>query len=191
MWDNDPEPDYEKLYSKLVQRHERVGKAFQALKMQNEELAADLEEKNWAIEELKSDAQELADLVKTKENVIEDLKKSPVKAKTRISAMQEEIRSLQASSAVDEEPKEQTTHRVSSHNLESIHERYNRVLDILREERCSMANAFRLARCTRSTIRDFVAIAELKIVDAREHELVTRDHSGSVQQLEQACRKRL
>ena len=106
--------------------------------------------------------------------------------------MQEGIRSLQASdaAAVDEEPEEQTTHRVSSHNLESIHERCNRVLDILREERCSMANAFRLARCPRSTIRDFIAIAELKIVDAREHELVTRDHSGSVQQLE-VCRKRL
>ena len=64
--------------------------------------------------------------------------------------MQEEIRSLQASDAAavdDEAPEEQTTHRVSSHNLESIHERYNRVLDILREERCSMANAFQLARC--------------------------------------------
>ena len=31
----------------------------------------------------------------------------------------------------------------------------------------------------RSTIRDFEAIAKLKIVDAREHRLVTRDHSGS------------
>lgn len=191
---NETDPDYEKLYSKLVQRHERVGKAFQALQTQNEELAAELEEKNREIEELNSDAQELADLVKTKEQVIEDLKKSLVEAKTRISAMQEEIRSLQATDAApvdDEAPEEQTTHRVSSHNLDSIHERYNRVLDILREERCSMANAFRLARCPRSTIRDFVAIAELKIVDAREHELVTSDHSGSVQQLEQACRKRL
>ena len=87
------------------------------------------------------DAQELADLVKTKEQVVDDLKKSLVEAKTRISAMQEEIRSLQASdtAAVDKEPEEQTTLRVRSHNLESIHECYNRVLDILREERCSMA----------------------------------------------------
>ena len=51
-----------------------------------------------------------------------------------------------------------------------------------------MGNAFWLARCPSTTIRDFVAIAELKIVDAREHELVTRDHTGLVQQLE---RKRL
>ena len=190
---DEPDPDYEKLYSKLVQHHERVGNAFQSLKTQNEELAAELEGKNREIEELNSDTLELADLVKTKEQVIQDLQKSLVEAKTRISATQEEIRSLQASdtAAVDEAPEEQTTHRVSSHNLESIHECYNRVLDILQEELCSMANTFWLARCPRSTIRDFVAIAELKIVDAREHELVTHDHSGSVQQLEQACRKRL
>ena len=100
---------------------------------------------------------------------------------------------MQASNAAaaDEEPGEQTANRVSAHNLESVHERYSRVLAILREEHCSMANAFRLARCPRSTIRDFVAIAELKVIDAREHELVTRDHTGSVQQLEHACRKRL
>ena len=69
--------------------------------------------------------------------MIDDLKESLSEAKTRISAMQEEIRSLQASdaAAVDEELAEQTTNRVSSHNLESIHERYNRVLEILREER--------------------------------------------------------
>lgn len=71
--------------------------------------------------------------MKTKEQVIKDLKKSLVEANTRISAMQEEIRSLQASdaAAVDEVPKEQTTHCVSSYNLEHIHERYNKVLDIL------------------------------------------------------------
>ena len=57
--------------------------------------------------------------------MVEDLKKSLVEANTRISAMQEEIRSSQASDApaVDEEPEEQITHRVSSHNLERIHER--------------------------------------------------------------------
>ena len=114
------------------------------LKRQNKELAADLDGKNREIEELNSDAQELTELV------IEDLKKSLDEAKTCISAMQvEEIRNLQAydAAAVDKEPEKQTTHRVSSHNLESIHERYSTVLVILREERCSMANAFRLARC--------------------------------------------
>ena len=93
--------------------------------------------------------------------------------------MQEEIRSLQVTNAAeaDEEPGEQTANHVSAHNLESIHERYSRVLAILQEETCSMASAFWLARCPHSTIRDFVVITKLKIVDAREHELVTRDHT--------------
>ena len=55
-----------------------------------------------------------------------------------------------------------------------------------------MANAFRIANCPRSTVHDFIAIAELKIVDSREHNFVVRDHQGSsVKQLETACRRRL
>jgi len=54
-----------------------------------------------------------------------------------------------------------------------------------------MANAFRLAGCLRSTVRDFVAIAELKIVDHQEHDRVIRDHAGSVKKLEATCRRRL
>ena len=54
-----------------------------------------------------------------------------------------------------------------------------------------MANAFRLAGCPRSTVRDFEAIAELKIVDHREHDLVIRDHAGSAKELEATCRRRL
>ena len=69
-----------------------------------------------------------------------------------------------------------------------IHGWYERVLQ---DNRCSMANAFRLAGCPRSTVRDFVAIAELKIVDHREHDRVIRDHAGSVKELEAICRTRL
>ena len=55
-----------------------------------------------------------------------------------------------------------------------------------------MANAFRLSGCPRSTLRDFVAIAELKIVDRREHDRVLSDwRSGFVTELEAACRRRL
>ena len=51
--------------------------------------------------------------------------------------------------------------------------------------------AFRLAGCPRSAICDFVAIAELKIVDHRGHDRVIRDHAGSVKELEATCRTRL
>lgn len=78
---DDPERNYEKLYSKLVQHHEWVGKAFKALHTQHEELGADLEEKIWKIKELNNLAQEHADLIKTKVKVIEELKNSLVEAK--------------------------------------------------------------------------------------------------------------
>lgn len=107
--------------------------------------------------------------------------------------MEEEIRSLRVNraEAEDEECGHQTTHCISTHNLDNIHERYTKVFGILIAEQCSMANALQLARCPRSTICDFVAIAELKIVDAREHEHVTHKHTGSVKQLELACCRRL
>ena len=43
----------------------------------------------------------------------------------------------------------------------------------------------------RSTVRDFFAMAELKVVDFRTRDLVIRDHVGSVKELEAVCRKRL
>ena len=46
--------------------------------------------------------------------------------------------------------------RVNSHSLSSIHSRYAKVLQVIDDNRCSMANAFRLAGCPRSTVRDFV-----------------------------------
>ena len=62
----------------------------------------------------------------------------------------------------------------------------------MKENRCSMACAFRLAGCPQSTLRDFVAIAELKKVDSRELDLVLRNQEvKSVRDLEVVCRKRL
>ena len=55
-----------------------------------------------------------------------------------------------------------------------------------------MANAFRLAGCPRSALRDFIAIAELRIVDEREFESASREISvGSVKDLVTVCRRRL
>ena len=42
-----------------------------------------------------------------------------------------------------------------------------------------------------NSFRDFLAIAELKIVDHGEHDRVIRDHIGSVKEFEVTCRKRL
>ena len=80
---------------------------------------------------------------------------------------------------------------ISSQSLCSIHSQYQKVLQVLSDNHCSMANAFRLAGCPRSTIRDLMVIAELKIVDHQEHDRVIHDHAGSVKELEATCRTRL
>jgi len=53
-----------------------------------------------------------------------------------------------------------------------------------------MATAFLLTGCPRSTILNFIAIADLKIVDHQEHDHVIRDHAGSLKELEATCRKK-
>lgn len=60
-----------------------------------------------------------------------------------------------------------------------------------KKQQCSIANAFQQARCPHCTIRDFIAMVKLKIINATEYKLVTHDHTGSEKQLEQACRKHL
>lgn len=55
-----------------------------------------------------------------------------------------------------------------------------------------MANACRLSGCPRSTLQDFIAIAELKKVDSRAFEIALANYQGeSVRELEQMCRKSL
>lgn len=81
--------------------------------------------------------------------------------------------------------------RVNSHSLSNIHSRYQKVLQVISDNCCSMANAFHLAGCPGSTMRDFVAISKLKTVDHRDYDRVIGDHTGSVKELETTCRTRL
>ena len=82
--------------------------------------------------------------------------------------------------------------RVSTHSLATIHKRYEQVLQTMKENRCSMACAFRLAGCPWSTLRGFMAIAELIKVDSRELNLVLHDQRvTSVRDLRVVSRKRL
>ncbi|XP_067047209.1 uncharacterized protein [Acropora muricata] len=183
--------DLRKLYDNLQKEHERVGSAFQNLKDQNEELARDLAERE-------ADLEELTNLVSTKDEVIKNAERRLLHAKKLIADLKAEVQSLRSRND-QQEPEQQTPQqqseaeigRVNSHSLSSIHSRYAKVLQVIDDNRCSMANAFRLAGCPRSTVWDFVAIAELKIVDHREHDRVIRDHAGSVKELEAICRRRL
>lgn len=182
--------DLRKQLANLTKEHERVGLAFINLQEQNEELARDLEERD-------KDLEELSNIVATKDEALKNMERRLQEAKRVVRELRAEVQSLRAErqqpdSQQHPPPHQQTdTSRVHAHSLTNIHERYEKVLQVINENGCSMANAFRLAQCPRSTLRDFVAIAELKIVDQREHEVVIRDHTGSVKELEARCRRRL
>ena len=176
--------DLRKLYNNLHKEHERVGKAFQNLQEQNEQLAKDLAE--WD-----ANLEEMANLVNTKEEQIKNKDRQLLQAKKVISELKAEVESLRRRIEDPEPDHQQPMPQQQPHSLSSIHGRYERVLQVINDDCCSMANAFRLAGCPRSTVRDFMAIAELKIVDHQEHDRVIRDHAGSVKELEAICRTRL
>jgi len=68
------------------------------------------------------------------------------------------------------------------------------VLSILTQKKCSLNNAYRLAGTARSTIRDFLGIAELKIVNEVTYQSTLErlgDPKLAVKGIEQECRRQL
>ena len=185
--------ELQRLYEKLQKKHEKEGESLRNLKQQTQELAGDLADKERELEEAGADAEELANLVRTRDEAIKILQNKLADAKKTIAGLKTELEMLRRSDQPQQQQQQQQrANRVSAHSLAGIHQRYQKVLSIQKENDCSMANAFRLADCPRSTLRDFIAIAEMKIVYAREHDLVIRDlQVKSVKELEAACRKRL
>ena len=94
--------------------------------------------------------------------------------------------------ASQQQPQQTADIHTSTQSLANIHEQYDQVLQTMKENKCSMACAFRLAGCPRSTLRDFMAIAELKKVDSMELDLILHDQEVKlVRDLEVVCCKRL
>ena len=188
--------ELQKRYDSLLKDHERLAQAFRNQEKETQLLGQQLEEKEKEYEEVANDAEELANLVRTKCEAIKTLEKRLVEAKKLIASLKQELQSARNSSSVTEpqhpDPPEQQSTRVSSHSLSSIHSRYEKVLETMKDNNCSMANAYRLSGCPRSTLRDFIAIAELKKVDSRAFEIALASYQGeSVRELEKMCRKSL
>ena len=85
---------------------------------------------------------------------------------------------------------------VKASNLEGIHERYMGTLSIMNEKGCSLAEAMRIFDVARNTLRDFIGICELKIVDSSKYERVVQSvkevtGKASVKVIENYCREAL
>ena len=84
--------------------------------------------------------------------------------------------------------------KVDRNDLAVIHRRYAAVLSTLNEKKCSLNNAYRLAGTAHSTIRDFLGIAELKIINEVTYQSTLErlgDPKLSVKRIEQECRGQL
>ena len=185
--------ELQKRYDSLLKDHEKLAQAFWNQEKETKLLEQQLEEKDKEYEAAANDAEELANLVRTKCEAIKTLEKRLVQAKKLIASLKQELQSARNSSSVRElqhpDPPQQQSTRVSSHSLSSIHSRYDKVLQMMKDNNCSMANAYRLSGCPRSTLRNFITIAEL---DSRAFEIALANYQGeSVRELEQMCRKSL
>ena len=183
--------DLKKKYESLQKDYKRVGQAFQNQQEQKQELTT-------LLKECEKEAEQLANLVRNKNEVVKNLERRLLNAKKVIAELRAEVRRRNQPEPQEDPPASQQQHQqtadihTSTQSLANIQEQYDQVLQTMKENRCSMACAFRLAGCPRSTLRDFVAIAELKKVASRELDLVLRDQEvKSVRDLEVVCRKRL
>jgi len=82
---------------------------------------------------------------------------------------------------------------VTGLDLGGIHARYEEVLRVMNQRKCSLAKAMEKCGVTRNTLRGFIGICELKILDQDKFNTVVsteRERSGkpSVKDIEQRCR---
>lgn len=78
-------------------------------------------------------------------------------------------------------------------DLGGIHARYEQVLKVMTEKKCSLAKAMDKCGVARNTLRGFIGICELKILDQEKFNTVVsteRERCGkpSVKDIEQRCR---
>ena len=164
-----------------------MGQAFQNQQEQKQELTT-------LLKECEKEAEQLANLVRNKNEVVKNLERRLLNAKKVIAELRAEVQpEPQEDPPASQQQHQQTADiHTSTQSLANIHKQYHQVLQTMKENRCSMACAFRLAGCPRSTLRDFMAIAELKKVDSMELDLVLHDQEvKSVRDLEVVCCKRL
>ena len=81
-----------------------------------------------------------------------------------MKALEQQLQMLTNSSQQSAANNQEAAGKVGRNGLAEIHPRYAAMLSTLMEK-CCLNNAYRLADTARSTVRDFLSIAELRIVN--------------------------
>ena len=186
------EPNYKSICRQLQQKNNQLGKAYQDLKAQFDKLKGTCQEREEQLAQTQQDADEMADMVRQNEQRTIAYTEQ-LRAKDEwIKALQQELRTLKNSS--EPSANHEAAAKVDRNDLAEIHRRYAAVLSTLNEKKYSLNNAYRLAGTARSTIRDFLGIAELKIVNEVTYQSTLErlgDPKLSVKRIEQECRRQL
>ena len=125
----------------------------------------------------------MADLVRQSEERVAAYKQEITEKEERIKVSEQQLRAIQEASA-----------KVDRNDPDEIHRRYAAVLSTLQEKKCSLNDAYRLAGTARSTIKDFLGIAEMKIVNKVTFQSTLQRLGNpklAVRTIEQECRKQL
>ena len=186
------EPNYKSICRQLQQKNKQLGKAYQDLKAQFDELEDSCQEREEQLAQAQQDADEMADLVRQNEQCIAAYTEQLKEKDDRIKALEQELRALKNCS--EPSTNHEAAAKVDRNDLAEIHRRYAAVLSTLHEKKCSLNNAYRLAGTARSTIRDFLGIAELKIVNEVTYQSTLErlgDPKLAVKRIEQECRRQL
>ena len=188
------EPNYKSVCRQLQQKNQQLGKAYQHLKAKFDELEGNCQEREEELAQAQQDADEMADLVRQNEQRLQACREQLKEKDERIEALEQQLRALQNSTAPSAANSHEAAAKVDRNDLAEIHRRYAAVLSTLNERKCSLNNAYRLAGTARSTIRDFIGIAELRIVNEVTYQSTLErlgDPKLSVKMIERECRRQL
>ena len=188
------EPNYKSVCRQLQQKNQQLGKAYQHLKAKFDELEGNCQEREEQLAQAQQDADEMADLVRQNEQRLQACREQLKEKDERIEALEQQLRALQNSTAPSAANSHEAAAKVDRNDLAEIHRRYAAVLSTLNERKCSLNNAYRLAGTARSTIRDFIGIAELRIVNEVTYQSTLErlgDPKLSVKMIERECRRQL
>ena len=187
------EPNYKAICRQLTQKTQQLGKAYKTIEAQYDELKESCQDKDEQLNQAQQDADEMADLVRQSEERVAAYKEEITEKDERINALEQQLRATQ-NPKVPSTANQEASAKVDRNDLAEIHRRYTAVLSTLQEKKCTLTNAYRPAGTARSTISDFLGVAELKIVNEVTFES-TLERMGNpklaVKTIEQECRKQL
>ena len=168
-----------------------LSKAYKTIEAQYDELKESCQDKDEQPNQAQQDADEMADLVRQSEERVAAYKEEITEKDERINALEQQLRATQ-NPKVPSTANQEASAKVDRNDLAEIHRRYTAVLSTLQEKKCTLTNAYRPAGTARSTISDFLGVAELKIVNEVTFES-TLERLGklAVKTIEQECRKQL